>query len=43
MRRTVETYKLPNSDFRDLPERVGNETNLLRGLAKLVVKTWPFR
>jgi hypothetical protein len=30
MRRIVETYKLPNIDFRNLAEREENETDLLR-------------
>jgi hypothetical protein len=34
MRRIVETYKLPNIDFRNLAEREENETDLLRGFSE---------
>jgi hypothetical protein len=32
MRRIVETYKLPNIDFRSLAEREKNQTDQLRGV-----------
>jgi hypothetical protein len=34
MRRVVETYKLPNIDFRNLAEREESETDLLRGFSE---------
>jgi hypothetical protein len=34
MRRIVETYKLPNIDFRNLAEREESETDLLRGFSE---------